>query len=135
MKQVVRNNRGEVYVREAPPPRLEGSGAIVQTICSVFGAGSELGSVRTARQALARGERLPEGPLMERPLSYQSCGRIVDLSDDLKATYAVGDVVACAGAGFGHHAEFGYVPKNTMARVPDGLSPEEVATNNVGLTA
>ncbi len=52
MKQVVRNNRGEVYVREAPMPRLEGNGAIVQTICSVFGAGSELGGVRSMRQAL-----------------------------------------------------------------------------------
>jgi threonine dehydrogenase-like Zn-dependent dehydrogenase len=134
VKQVVSNNRGEVYVREAPMPRLEGSGAIVQTICSVFGAGSELGGARRTRQAIARGERKVEGPTTERPLSYQSCGRIVELSDDLKDAYAVGDVVACSGGGFGAHAEYGYVPKNTMARVPDGLSPEEAATTNVGLT-
>jgi threonine dehydrogenase-like Zn-dependent dehydrogenase len=59
----------------------------------------------------------------------------VELSDDLKGSLAIGDIVACAGSGFGHHAEFGYVPKHTMARVPEGLSPEEAATCNVGLTA
>lgn len=134
MKQVVSNNRGEVYAREAPMPRLEGSGAVVQTICSVFGAGSELGGVRRNRAAARQGAA-PSGPVTERPMSYQSCGRIVELSDDLHGTFAVGDVVACAGGGFGHHAEYGYVPKQTMARVPDGLSPEEAATNNVALTA
>ncbi|MGH2367366.1 MAG: zinc-dependent alcohol dehydrogenase [Chloroflexota bacterium] len=135
MKQVVATNRGEVSVREAPMPRLEGSGAIVQTICSVFGAGSELGGIRRRREALRRGEIKADEPPVERPMSYQSCGRIVELSDDLRGVFAVGDLVACAGAGFGHHAEFGYVPKNTMARVPDGVRPEDAATNNVGLTA
>lgn len=135
MKQVVWNSRGEVYVRDAPMPRLEGSGAIVQTICSVLGAGSELAGIRRIREAIRRGEPLPEDPVTERPMSYQSCGRIVELSDDLRDTYRLGDVVACAGAGFGHHAEYGYVPKNTMARVPEGVSPEEAATCNVALTA
>jgi threonine dehydrogenase-like Zn-dependent dehydrogenase len=134
MKQVVSNSRGEVYVREAPMPRLEGSGAIVQTICSVFGAGSELGGLRRRRQAVREGAIDPSAPASERPMSYQSCGRIVELSPELQGTYQVGDVVACAGAGFGHHAEYGFVPKNTMARVPEGLSPEEAATCNVGLT-
>jgi len=134
MKQVVSSSRGEVYVRDAPLPRLEGSGAIVQTICSVFGAGSELGGLRRHREAARRGEAAA-GPVTERPMSYQSCGRITERSDDLGDAFAVGDLVACAGSGFGHHAEFGYVPRNTMARVPDGLSPEEAATNNVGLTA
>ena len=68
-------------------------------------------------------------------MSYQSCGRITERSDDLGDAFAVGDLVACAGSGFGHHAEFGYAPRNTMARVPDGLSPEAAATNNAGLTA
>ena len=135
MKQVVSNGRGEVYVRDAPMPRLEGSGAIVQTICSVFGAGSELGGIRERRRAVREGRAPADAPVTERPLSYQSCGRIVEVSEDLRDQYAVGDVVACAGAGFGHHAEFGYVPRNTMARAPDGLAPAEAATNNVGLTA
>lgn len=135
MKQVVSTDRGEVYPREAPMPRLEGVGAIVQTICSVFGEGSELGHLRRRREAIRSGERVGDRPPIERPMSYQSCGRIVELSDELRDTFAVGDIVACAGAGFGHHAEYGYVPKNTMARVPDGLSPDEAATCNVGLTA
>ena len=135
MKQVVATNRGEVRVREAPTPRLEGSGAIVQTICSVFGAGSELGGLRERRRALRERGEEPSAPVTERPMSYQSCGRIVELSDDLRDAYRVGDVVACSGGGFGHHAEYGYVPRHTMARVPEGLAPEEAATTNIGLTA
>ena len=77
MKLVVSNSRGEVFVRDAPMPRLDGSGAIVQTICSVFGAGSELGSLRRRRQAARSGDTAPGAPVTERPMSYQSCGRIV----------------------------------------------------------
>ncbi|MGI6206724.1 MAG: zinc-dependent alcohol dehydrogenase [Anaerolineae bacterium] len=134
MKQVFRNNRGQVYVKDAPMPRLQGSGAIVQTICSIFGEGSELGGIKATRRAIEAGQP-PAEPLQEHPMSYQSVGRIVELSDDLKGVYSIGDVVACAGAGFGHHAEYGYVPKNTMAKVPEGVTPEEAATCNVGLTA
>jgi threonine dehydrogenase-like Zn-dependent dehydrogenase len=135
VKQVYKNSRGEVYVREAPLPELKGSGAIVRTICSVIGSGSELENVRAIRARLRRGESLSNGPVTESPMSYQSCGRIEQLSDDLRDTYQLGDVVACAGSGFGNHGEYGYVPKNAMARVPNGLGPSEAAANNVGLTA
>jgi threonine dehydrogenase-like Zn-dependent dehydrogenase len=135
MKQVVSTSRGDVFVRDAPMPRLSGSGAVVQTVCSVLGAGTELGHMRRRREA-ARGAPPPgDEAASARPMSYQSCGRIVELSDDLAGQFAVGDLVACAGAGFGHHAEFGYVPKNTMARVPAGVAPAWAATCNVGLTA
>ncbi|MBI3970472.1 MAG: zinc-binding alcohol dehydrogenase [Chloroflexi bacterium] len=132
MKQVVVNNRGEVYTREALMPRLEGSGAIVQTIASSFGTGE---GTRQRREAFRRGEVRAGAPVEERPLSYQSCGRIVELSDDLRGIFQIGDVVACAGSGFGHDAEYGYVPKNAMARVPEGVSPEVATTCNVALTA
>jgi threonine dehydrogenase-like Zn-dependent dehydrogenase len=135
MKQVVATNRGEVRVREAPRPVLEGSGAVVQTICSVFGEGSELGGLRRTRQAAREQEGPGPAAVTERPMSYQSCGRIVELSDDLRDTFAVGDVVACAGGGFAAHAEYGYVPRHAMAKVPEGVSPEEAATTNVALTA
>ncbi|HET7770954.1 MAG TPA: zinc-binding dehydrogenase [Chloroflexota bacterium] len=135
MKAVFSNSRGEVFVKDAPMPPLVGSGAIVKTICSVFGAGSELGGLRNRRKAIREGTADPAAPVTERPMSYQSCGEIVELSEDLRGTYEVGDVVACAGAGFGHHAEYGYTPKNTMAKLPPGLAPEEAALNNVGLTA
>src|SRR5687768_7351932 len=114
MKQVMSNSRGEVFVKDTPLPALAGSGAIVKTICSVFGAGSELGGLRTRRAAVRSGDIKPGDPVTERAMSYQSCGAIVEVSEDLRDSFQVGDVVACAGAGFGHHAEYGYVPKNTM---------------------
>ncbi|HEV7213561.1 MAG TPA: zinc-binding alcohol dehydrogenase, partial [Chloroflexota bacterium] len=135
MRQVVATNNGEVCVREAPRPVLEGSGAVVQTICSVFGEGSELGGLRRTRQTARDRESAKPAARTERPMSYQSCGRIVELSDDLRETLAVGDLVACAGGGFAAHAEYGYVPRHAMAKVPDGVSAEEAATTNIALTA
>ena len=134
MKQVVWTNQGEVYTHEAPAPQLAGSGAVVQTICSIFGEGSELGHLRRLRRAIAGGEK-PALPVVERPMSYQSCGRIVEVSSDLAGSLAVGDLVACAGAGFGSHAEYSFVPRNALAKVPERLSPFEAATCHVGLTA
>lgn len=135
MKQVVATNRGEVHVRDAPRPVLEGSGAIVQTICSVFGEGSELG--RLCRTRLAARERAEQGQtaVIDRPMSYQSCGRVIERSGDLRETLAIGDLVACAGGGFAAHAEYGYVPRHAMAKVPEGVTPEEAASTNVALTA
>jgi hypothetical protein len=91
-----------------PPCRAcRWGGAIVQTVCSVLGAGTDLGHIRRRREA-ARGAPASAVDAAAdaagaRPMSYQSCGRIVELSDDLAGRFAVGDLVACAGAGFGHH--------------------------------
>jgi len=68
-------------------------------------------------------------------MSYQSCGRVVERSDDLREELAIGDLVACAGGGFAPHAEYACVPRHALARVPDGVSSEEAATTNVALTA
>ncbi len=115
-------------------PRLEGDGVIVKTICSAFGEGSELGGLRQIRREREKGNQASEVPVVERAMSYQSCGRIVELSDSLRDSYAVGDLVACSGGGFAAHSEYGYSPKNTIAKVPDGVSPEEAALTNVALT-
>jgi polar amino acid transport system substrate-binding protein len=115
-------------------PRLEGDGVIVQTICSAFGEGSELGGLRQIRRERAKGQQTSEVPLVERPMSYQSCGRVVEVSENLRESYAVGDLVACSGGGFAAHSEYGYSPKNTIAKVPDGVTPEEAALTNVALT-
>ena len=69
-------------------------------------------------------------PTATSPLA-KSCG----CQTTLKDRFQPGDLVAAAGGGFGFHAEMGWVPKHSFAKIPDGLSPLEAATTNVGLTA
>ena len=133
MRALYSNNRGEIYIKEVPAPTLQGPGVVIRTLASVFGAGSEMAGVGRRRAALAAGH--DPGPFSEKPHSYQSAGEILQVSDDLQARFRPGDVVAATGGGFGFHAEMGYVPAHSFAKVPTGLPPVEAATTNVGLTA
>jgi threonine dehydrogenase-like Zn-dependent dehydrogenase len=133
MRALYSNHRGEMYIKEVPEPTLRGSGVVIRTLASVFGAGSEMAGVGRRRQALTDGK--DPGPFSEKAHSYQSAGEVLEVSDDLQDRFQPGDLVAAAGGGFGFHAEMGWVPKHSFAKIPDGLSPLEAATTNVGLTA
>ena len=70
----------------------------------------------------------------ETPLGYSCSGRVIEVGaeiDDLR----VGDCVACAGMGYASHAEINFVPRNLVARVPEGLALEEAAYATVGSIA
>src|SRR5215204_2285773 len=127
MKQVFYNDKGEIYIKNIAPPTLQGPGAIVETVASFIGTGSELHGIRRARHA-------PGDGIKEHAMSYQSCGCIVELSPELEG-FELGDLVACAGSGFGTHGELSYAPRYTFAKVPEGVTPAEAASCNLGLTA
>ncbi len=133
MRALYSNNRGEMYLKEVPEPTLQGSGVVIRTMASVFGAGSEMAGVGRRRKAQAEGQ--DPGAFSEKAHSYQSAGEILQVSPDLQDRFQPGDLVAAAGGGFGFHAEQGFVWKHSFAKIPDGLSPLEAATTNVGLTA
>ena len=50
-------------------------------------------------------------------------------------SFRPGDRVACAGGGFAVHGEFAVVPKNLVARVPDGVDFESAAFATLGAIA
>jgi threonine dehydrogenase-like Zn-dependent dehydrogenase len=127
IRQLHTNDKGEVYLKGVPTPHLQGPGALIQTVCSFIGTGSETYGILHARRDPGNGQT-------EHAMSYQSCGRILELSPEVTG-YRVGDLVACAGSGFGAHAEIAYAPPLTFAKVPAGVSPAEAASCNLGLTA
>jgi threonine dehydrogenase-like Zn-dependent dehydrogenase len=127
MQQLFNNDKGELYLKEVPAPTLQGPGALVQTVASFIGTGSETYGIRRARLAPGDGRK-------EHAMSYQSCGRIVALAPEVTG-YQVGDLVACAGSGFGAHAAMSYAPHLSFAKVPAGVSAAEAASCNLGLTA
>jgi predicted dehydrogenase len=159
VKQAVQNLRtGEVRVAEVPPPRLRRGGALVATTVSLISAGTERQKIEMgeksllakarARPELARqvvqkaredGLRETYQTVMQRleapnPLGYSLCGRVVAVAPDCEGL-APGDLVACAGAGYANHAEVNFVPKHLLARVPDGVSPDQAAFATLGAIA
>jgi len=68
------------------------------------------------------------------PLGYSCAGVIEELGHTMRG-YAVGDRVACGGAGYANHADYNYVPKNLMVKIPDGVSFEEASCATVGSIA
>lgn len=126
-KQVFYNNKGEISIKEIEAPTLQGPGALIKTVASFIGTGSELHGIRLARRSPGDGSG-------ERAMSYQSCGRIIELSPEIE-DFQVGDLVAVAGSGFGAHGAMAYAPRYTFAKVPDGVTAAEAASCNLGLTA
>src|SRR6185312_12056824 len=68
------------------------------------------------------------------PLGYSAAGRVVAVGEGCEG-FSVGDVVACAGAGFANHAELMWVPANLCAKLPDGVAAEEAAFATIGAIA
>ncbi len=67
-------------------------------------------------------------------MGYSSAGVVLEVASDV-ASVRVGDLVACAGAGYASHAEIIVVPKNLVAKVPTGVSPKDAAYTTLGAIA
>jgi NADPH:quinone reductase-like Zn-dependent oxidoreductase len=151
MKQLLQNLRsGETLVAEVPLPQPRRGPVLVRTAASLVSAGTErtlvafaskdlIGKARSrpdlVRQVLDKARR--EGLLttieaafnrldQPMPLGYSSAGTIVAVGDSVEG-FQVGDRVACAGGGYAVHAEYVSVPRNLVARIPDGIDFESAA--------
>src|SRR5262245_30598522 len=85
---------------------------------------------------MAQGGELPESDLNDTGwnIGYSAAGEIVAVGDGI-ADLAVGDLVACAGAGQANHADYVLVRRNLVCRIPSGCSPLAAASATVGAIA
>ena len=159
MKQIIQSfKNGELWLAEVPVPACKSVGAVVRTRASFVSAGTERMLVDFARKnIMGKVLQMPdqvqkvirkmksEGifETLEKvkakldqpiPLGYSSAGIIEELGHAMRG-YAVGDRVACGGAGYANHADYNYVPKNLMVKIPDGVSFEEASCATVGSIA
>ena len=158
MKQILQSFKtGEMWLAEVPAPLCKGKGAVVQTAASFVSAGTERMLAEFAKKGIVgKALQMPdqvkkvirkmktEGifATLEKvqakldqpiPLGYSSAGVVVEAGRD--SGLNVGDRVACGGAGFANHAEFNYVPKNLVVKIPDGVSFEDASCATVGSIA
>jgi polar amino acid transport system substrate-binding protein len=159
MKQVVQNFRtGELMVDDVPVPALRTGGLLVRTVASAVSAGTERSKVDLARKSLV-GKAMARPDQVKKvldtlkkegirntfnkvrnkldsltPLGYSTAGTVIGVGDGCTG-FAVGDTVACAGAGYANHAEVNWVPANLCAVVPAGVDLVEASFTTIGAIA
>lgn len=159
MKQVEQNYRsGKLRVAEVPAPRVGRGGLLVATQISLISSGTEKQLMDLAKASLA-GKAVARPDLVRQvlrtakrdgvkataekvfakldqpiPLGYSLAGRVLEVGRDVSG-FAVGDRIACAGAGMANHAEINSVPKNLCVRIPDGVSDEQASFVTLGAIA
>ncbi len=160
MKQVVVKG-GSVTVEEYPPPRPGPGEVLVRNAYSVISTGTERTAVKAssgspAVRALKNRELIqkfitkvrtegikpavrkameklsPSAPPVT--LGYSCAGEVVAVGDDVM-DITPGMRVAAAGVGYASHAEYVRVPRNLVARVPEGVDLKEAAFTTIGAIA
>ncbi len=146
-----------LLVVDSPTPQLRSGWALVATAFSIISAGTEKTKVDTARKSLL-GKAMARPDLVKKviakakteglwktwqvvsdkldaptPLGYSSAGQIIEVSGDIDGLEP-GDWVTCAG-NTANHAEIVCVPKNLLAKIPEGVSPDHAAFSTLGAIA
>ncbi len=159
MKQVLQAaGGGRTRVADVPEPAVRRGGVLVATEWSLISAGTErlvidlatkslLGKAKARpdlvkktleklrREGLLATYRAVSGRLAgDVPLGYSAAGRVIAVGEGVSGI-AVGDRVACAGAGYANHAEVISVPRNLVAPVPVGLSSRDACVATMGAIA
>ncbi|MCA9417175.1 MAG: zinc-binding alcohol dehydrogenase, partial [Candidatus Omnitrophica bacterium] len=149
MKQVIQSLRsGELAVEEVPAPIVVPGRVLVKNRFSFVSPGTERANREIAKSSLL--EKARQRPdqvkkVLEKiqtegfsstfqkvksrleepvPLGYSSAGEVIAVGDGVEGLFP-GDRVACAGAGYANHAEIVCVPKNLVAKIPEGVADEE----------
>jgi predicted dehydrogenase/threonine dehydrogenase-like Zn-dependent dehydrogenase len=158
MKQVLFRG-GKVIVEEVPAPRPKLGQVLVRVKWSCVSPGTELATA-AATSTASMLDRVRQNPaLLQRAfgvlrdrglgslqalaqerlsfstLSGYSCAGVVVAVGPGVEDLASGDRVACAGSGYANHAEVVTVPRNLIARIPDGVSCVDSATVALGAIA
>jgi predicted dehydrogenase/threonine dehydrogenase-like Zn-dependent dehydrogenase len=159
MKQILQSfSSGEIWLADVPVPICKKNGVIVQTIVSFVSAGTEKMLVEFGRKNLiGKAFAMPDQVLKilrkintegisntlhkvatkldtPIPLGYSCAGIVREVGTEV-TDIAVGDFVACGGAGYANHAEYNYVPENLVVKIPTGVSFEEAACATIGSIA
>lgn len=159
MKQVMQNMKsGELRVADVPVPACRNGGVVVRVAASSISAGTERHIMGFAKKSyLDKARARPdlvrqvvdkarkEGVSstykavmsrldVETALGYSCAGTVVEAGGKAQGL-AVGDRVACAGMGFASHAEYVYVPRNLVVKLPDGVSFEGASYTTLGAIA
>jgi predicted dehydrogenase/threonine dehydrogenase-like Zn-dependent dehydrogenase len=158
MKQVLVRD-GHAVVEEVPAPVVGKRSILVRAAYSCVSPGTETARLRLSgmplyRRALAQRDQAKRALDVGREqglirtykrvrdqlsaglaIGYSAAGTVLETGAEVSRGFAVGDRVACAGAGVANHAEVIDVPVNLAVKVPPGLSLVDASTVTLGAIA
>jgi polar amino acid transport system substrate-binding protein len=146
VKQILQSYKtGELWLAEAPVPACKSGGIVVRTVNSFVSAGAERMLVDFAKKnlvgkALAMPDQVKkvlrrmktEGIFstlekvqakLDQPIpgGYSCAGIVEEVGRNVTGIIS-GDRGACGGAGYANHAEYNYVPKNLVVKIPESVA-------------
>jgi threonine dehydrogenase-like Zn-dependent dehydrogenase len=152
MKQIIQDlKNGDTILEEVPAPMVKPGQVLIQTTRSLVSLGTErmlveFGKANFLQKARQHPDKVKEvinkvktdglqptinavfiklgQPL---PLGYCNVGKVIAVGKGVE-DFSVGDRVASNG----HHAEYVSLPKNLVAKIPDGVTDEEAAFTVIG---
>jgi predicted dehydrogenase/threonine dehydrogenase-like Zn-dependent dehydrogenase len=157
MKQVL-IKAGRAVVEEVPAPLVGRKNILVRVTHSCISVGTEMAGVKMSGLPLyQRALKQPENVkrvlemmrdqgvkrTMDRVMGklsagsatgYSAAGVVIELGEEVEG-FAVGDQVACAGAGIANHAEVIDVPVNLAVKIPEDLETGIASTVTLGAIA
>lgn len=159
MEQITQKlSNGEMTIQEVPMPTLSPGVVMVRNHYSLISAGTEGTTVKSARKnLLAKAKERPkdvkmvldmlrkQGPVQTyravmkkldaySPLGYSSAGEVIAVGEGI-TEFTVGDLAACAGAGYANHAEIVAVPVNLCVKLAPDTDLKSAAYNTLGAIA
>ncbi len=155
MKQIIQDLKtGATILEEVPVPQVRAGQVLIRTHRSLVSLGTErmlveFGKANWINKARQQPEKVKQvlqkvqsdglKPTVEAvfrklgeplPLGYCNAGEVIAVGAGV-AEFQVGDRVVSNG----HHAEVVSVPKNLVAKIPDGVSYEEASFTVIGAIA
>jgi predicted dehydrogenase/threonine dehydrogenase-like Zn-dependent dehydrogenase len=159
MHQILQSYRtGELWLADVPTPAPRAGGVVVRTAASLVSAGTERMIIELARKSLLGKARARPDLVRKVVQKIKTEGVRTTLEKvfaKLDAPFALGyscagtvttagantsglrpcDRVACAGAGYATHADYNFVPKNLVVKIPDAVSFDDAAFTTLGSIA
>lgn len=157
MKQVMVSG-GTVALAEVPVPLVEPGTVLIRMDHSCISIGTEMSGVKSSgtplwKRALQQPDHVrkvvdmllsdglsqtrrvvQERLAVELPTGYSGAGTVLEVGAGVDE-FAPGDRVACAGSQCAFHAEVVRIPKNLVARIPNGVGCDEASSVALGAIA
>jgi len=105
-----------VAVEQDIPPVTTGK-VLVEVHASLVSPGTELGGWRQLADQLTSPEPLDE----PRPFGYANAGIVREVGEGVEGL-AVGDRIACMGAGYAQHSDWAVMPHNLCVKIPTSVT-------------
>lgn len=159
MKQLTQKlGSGAMNIQDIPYPQVGAGYVVVKNHYSIISAGTEGATVQAARKSLiGKAKERPQQvkQVLEvlkkqgivqtyravtkkldaySPLGYSCAGEVIEVGENV-TEFAVGDLVACAGAGYANHAEVVCVPVNLTVKLAKNANLKNASYNTLGAIA